>query len=125
MASLASRSVASSWALMCWPTWRRLGKVARAFRFLHVGRIVEGVFGADRTEIVDYWHVTEHVWSVARALLGEDLDAVGVWAEAWCVDLLVHGPEPWLAALGSAEPPDSKAAEALRRELGYFTTNAA
>jgi hypothetical protein len=81
-------------------------------------------FGAERIEIVDYWHATEHVWKVGRALRGEDADAVGVWAEAWCVDLLEHGPGPWLAALRSAEPPDSAAAEVLRVELGYFTTNA-
>ena len=82
-------------------------------------------FGAERTEIVDYWHAVEHVWKVGRALLGEDPDAVGVWSEAWCVDLLEHGPEAWLTALRSAEPPDSAAAEVLRVELGYFTTNAA
>ena len=34
-------------------------------------------FGAERTEIVDYWHATEHVWTVGRALLGEDPDVVG------------------------------------------------
>jgi len=82
-------------------------------------------FGAQRIEIVDYWHATEHVWTVARALVGEDPDAAGVWAEAWCIDLLEHGPPPWLATLRSAEPPDSAAAEVLRVELGYFTTNAA
>ena len=81
-------------------------------------------FAAQRIEIVDYGHVTEHVWTVARALFGEDPDAAGVWAEAWCVDLLEHGPVPWLAALRSAEPPDAAAAEVLRVELGYFTTNA-
>ena len=68
--------------------------------------------------------MTEHVWTVARALFGEDRDAAGVWAQAWCVDLLEHGPEPWLAALRSAEPPAAAAAEVLRVELGYFTTNA-
>ena len=81
-------------------------------------------FAAQRIEIVDYWHVTEHVWTVARALFGADPDAAGVWAEAWCVDLLEHGPEPWLAALRSAEPPDSAGAEVVRVERGYFTTNA-
>ena len=73
-------------------------------------------FGAQRIEIVDYWHATEHVWTVARSLFGEDPDAAGVWAEAWCVDLLEHGPEPWLAALRSAEPPEAVAAEVLRVE---------
>jgi hypothetical protein len=82
-------------------------------------------FGAERTEIVDYWHATEHVWTVGRALLGEDPDMVGVWAEAWCVDLLEHGVEPLLAELRSVEPPSPEAAEVLRVERGYFTTNAA
>src|SRR6266851_5606196 len=82
-------------------------------------------FGAQRIDIVDYWHATEHVWAVARALFGEDADAAGVWAEAWCIDLLEHGSEPWLAALRSAEPSDAAAAEVLRVERGYFTTNTA
>jgi hypothetical protein len=83
-------------------------------------------FGAEqRTEIVDYWHATEHVWTVGRALLGEDPTRWGDWAEAWCIDLLERGPEPWLAALRSAEPPDCTEAEVLRVEVGYFTANAA
>jgi len=82
-------------------------------------------FGAQRIDIVDYWHATEHVWAVARALFGDDPDAAGVWAEAWCIDLLEHGSGPWLAALRSAEPPDAAAAEVLRVERGYFTTNTA
>src|SRR5207237_6070818 len=43
----------------------------------------------------------------------------------WCIDLLERGPEPWLAALRTAEPSDSAAAEVLRVEVGYFTTNVA
>ena len=82
-------------------------------------------FGAERTEIVDYWHATEHVWTVGRALLGADPDVVGAWAEAWCVDLLEHGVEPFLAELRSIEPASPEAAEVLRVERGYFTTNAA
>jgi hypothetical protein len=82
-------------------------------------------FGAERTEIVDYWHVTEHVWNVARALYGDSTEQADAWAEAWCIDLLEHGPEPWLAALRSAEAPDAPAAEVLRIERGYFTTNVA
>lgn len=82
-------------------------------------------FGAERTEIVDYWHATEHVWTVGRALLGEDPDAVGVWAEAWSIDLLEHGVEPLLAELRSLEPTSPAAAEVLRVERSYFTTNAA
>lgn len=82
-------------------------------------------FGAERIEIVDYWHATEHVWTVGRALYGDRTEPADSWAEAWCVDLLEHGPEPWLAALRLVEPPDAAAAEVVRMERGYFTTNAA
>jgi hypothetical protein len=82
-------------------------------------------FGPARTEIVDYFHATEHIWTLARALYGEATDHMAAWAEAWCVDLLEHGPEPLVTALRSTEPADAEAAEVLRIELGYFTTNAA
>jgi hypothetical protein len=80
-------------------------------------------FGSERTEIDDYWHATEHVWTIARALHGDDPDRSGAWAEAWSLDLLEHGVEPLLAALRSIEPP-GPAAEVVRVERGYFTTNA-
>ncbi len=77
-------------------------------------------FGAERTEIVDYWHATEHIWSVARALHGDDPDQSGAWAEAWSTDLLEHGVEPWLVELRSIEPASSEAAEVLRVEPGVL-----
>ncbi len=58
-------------------------------------------------------------------MLGEDPDAVGDWAEAWCIDLLEHGVEPLLAELRSVQPHNIAAADVLRVERGYFTTNAA
>lgn len=82
-------------------------------------------FGAERTEIVDYYHATEHIWTVARALFGDSPDQAGPWAEAWCIDVLEHGPWPWLAALRSAEAPDAAADKVLRVERGYFTAKAA
>jgi len=62
-------------------------------------------FGPERTEIVDYYHATEHVWTVARALYGDSSEPADTWAEAWCVDLLEHGPQPFLTALRTLEPP--------------------
>ena len=82
-------------------------------------------FGPQRTEIVDYYHATEHVWSVARALFGESPEQTDTWAEAWCIDLLEHGPQPWLTALRGLEPASSEAVKIVRTELGYFTNNAA
>jgi hypothetical protein len=82
-------------------------------------------FGPERTEIVDYWHAVEHVWSAGRALFGDEPDQHGAWAEAWSIDLLEHGVEPLLAELRSIQPASPEAAELLRIERGYFNTNAA
>jgi hypothetical protein len=84
-------------------------------------------FGPEWTEIVDYYHATEHVWTVARALYGDSSEHTDTWAEAWCVDLLGHGPQPFLTALRTLEPPSltSDTAKVVRTEMGYFSTNAA
>jgi hypothetical protein len=83
-------------------------------------------FGPQRTEIVDYYHATEHIWAVARALFGDSTEQVDTWAVAWCIDLLEHGPQPWLTALRALELPThpSDAAKIVRTELGYFANNA-
>ncbi len=81
-------------------------------------------FGDQRTEILDYWHATEHVWALARALAPGDEDAAGAWAAAWCADLLDHGPAPFLAELRACAPPTAAADEVLRVERGDFARNA-
>lgn len=85
-------------------------------------------FGDRRTEILDYWHATEHVWALGRAVHTPTRDVgdrAGAWAAAWCADLLEHGPSAFLAHLADLpRPSTTEAAEVLRVERGYFTTNA-
>lgn len=78
-----------------------------------------------RTEVVDFFHAAEHAWAAAKALHGPDTPEARAWAEARIHDLLDHGPGPVLAALARAEAPGPEAAEVLRKERGYFETNAA
>jgi hypothetical protein len=33
---------------------------------------ISPLFGPERTEIVDYFHAREHVWTVAKALHGDN-----------------------------------------------------
>lgn len=83
------------------------------------------LFG-DRIEIIDYYHATEHVWAVARAVYGVDTPEARAWAEPACAALLAEGGSAVrvrLAALPAGLP--AAATEVVRRERGYFTRNAA
>lgn len=77
-----------------------------------------------RTEAVDFYHATEHVWNVARAFHGADTPEAGTWAHARRHELYKHGVGPVRAALTQARAPTAAAGEILRRERGSFATNA-
>jgi len=77
----------------------------------------------ERTEIVDYFHASEHLWAVARALFGEG-PAATAWADARTAELRQTGAAPVRLALAAATAPTPAAAAVLRRERGYFRTNA-
>jgi hypothetical protein len=80
-------------------------------------------FGA-RTEIVDFYHACEHLWTVAHAAYG-DTPKARRWAERQTWRLREKGAAPVLRALHAAHGATSAMAEVLRRERGYFRTNAA
>jgi len=77
-----------------------------------------------RTGIVDFYHASEHIRVVAKALYGEGTAAAKLWADRQIGDLLEEGIEPLPEALNQAVAPTSQAAEALRRERDYFRSNA-
>lgn len=81
-------------------------------------------FGEQRTEIVDFYHAAEHLWTVAKALHSDDPDAAA-WAHTQIHDLRHTGIEPVATALREARAETPAAVEVLRRERGYFRTNAA
>jgi hypothetical protein len=74
------------------------------------------------SEIVDFYHASEHLFSAAHAL-HEDDGAAEAWAQARVRELYEQGSEPVLKALREARAPD-EAAAVLRRERGYIQTNA-
>jgi hypothetical protein len=86
---------------------------------------------SDAVEILDFYHASEHIWTIARTLFGEQ-DPVGVrWAERHCRRLEQCGPKPLLRALralrrrGEQRGLAAAGAEALRLGLEYFTRHAA
>lgn len=78
----------------------------------------------ERTEAVDFYHASQHLWRVGRALYGTDTAEAAAWATTWRTALFEYGPDSLRAAIAQARPPD-EGRETLRVERGYFTTNAA
>ena len=76
-----------------------------------------------RIEVIDAYHAAQHLHAAAVALFGEGPTAT-TWAEARTGERLAQGVAPVLAALRAARAPSAEAAEVLRQERGYFTTNA-
>jgi hypothetical protein len=77
----------------------------------------------ERTEVVDWYHASEHVWAAAKALCGEG-DAARRWAEDRLAELWDGGAASVVAALARAHPSSEEANAVVRRERGYFTANA-
>lgn len=75
------------------------------------------------TEIVDFYHASEHLWQVAHALLGQGSAAAKEWAHQQVGEWYEHGPVPVLRALWRARAATPEAQEVLRRERGYFMSN--
>ncbi len=79
-------------------------------------------FGA-RVEIVDYWHASEHLWTVARLVFAEPT-AQQAWVQARKEELYEHGADPVLTALRAVRALTSAGADQLQTERGYFRKNA-
>jgi hypothetical protein len=78
----------------------------------------------ERIEIVDFYHASEHVWKVAKALYGEGTPEAKAWATERIGELLKEGAGPMRKALETAVAPTPEGAEVLRVERGYFGNNA-
>src|SRR5439155_10171927 len=77
-----------------------------------------------RTEIVDWYHATGHLWALGKALWGQDTPATRRWVEAAKALLWGQGAAALLQEWRTLQPATPAAKEALRQERGYFTTNA-
>jgi hypothetical protein len=78
----------------------------------------------ERTEVVDFYHAAEHVWSVARAVYGPESEEARVGAQVCVRAMRLDGARPVRAALAALPPQAGAAADAVRLERGYFATNA-
>jgi hypothetical protein len=78
----------------------------------------------ERTEIVDLFHVAEHLWTMAHALYPVPAEAE-TWARARISELREQGPGPVQRAVRQATPATEEARDTVRRGRGYLASNAA
>lgn len=75
-------------------------------------------------QLLDFYHASQHVWEVGRALHGDDEEKVRPWVERR-LHWLKHGQEKrWLKELGGLKRPGGAAGEAVRRNQNYFAEHA-
>ena len=91
----------------------------------HYARTFLAVAGVKVIEIVDIYHAFEHLEVVAEAVFGQGSEAAKQWVDPLKERLEKEGAAPVLTALATLKPNNAKAAEEVRKAIGYFTDNAA
>jgi hypothetical protein len=84
-----------------------------------------GLPGVAVVEIVDFYHASEHLSTVADAVFGPGTAHARAWLDRHRHRLRHEGVGPVLAALAALDPPDADARDEVRRAQGYFTDHAA
>jgi hypothetical protein len=78
----------------------------------------------DAVEMLDFYHGSEHLWELARAVHGTDNDQVSLWVEKRRHQLR-HGQESKvLKELSRLQPPRGERGKVVRREQNYFSGHA-
>ena len=79
---------------------------------------------AGATEVLDFYHASQHLWEMGRALHGADETAVAQWVEPRRHQLR-HGREKQLLAeIAGLKVPRGAAGAVVQREQNYFATHA-
>lgn len=110
--------------------WEALrGGLARARAVLVVGDGAPWIWNvakdrwAGATELLDFYHASQHLWEMGRALTGSELGA-----QAWVPSRrhrLRHGkPASFLKELAALKVPRTESAQIVQREKNYFASHA-
>jgi hypothetical protein len=79
---------------------------------------------AGATEILDFYHASQHLWELGRALFANDEIKVAQWVEPRRHQLR-HGKEAkLLAEISKMKAPLTEAGNVIRREQSYFAEHA-
>jgi hypothetical protein len=104
--------------------------MGRARKLLYLGDGAEWVWNLKKDrwnsalELLDFYHGTEHLWALGRAVRGEQEPALSQWVQP-LRHKLRHGQEQQvLGQVAQLRPRRGEAGQAIRREQGYFQTHA-
>ena len=78
---------------------------------------------AEAVEIVDHYHASEHLWTLARAGFGPDPDAMHAWVRARQEELLHDRVDAVLQAIAAWAPRTQTECDLQATEYGYFQQN--
>ena len=127
-------SASAFWPRLTREAWRAgLGRGVRVVVVLGDGadwlwrqaRCQLRVPGVEVVEIVDFYHVSEHLATVAAAVFSTNKVRASDWLDRLCHLLRHQGPRPVRRALAKLRPPTAAAADEVRKARGYFRTHAA
>jgi len=77
---------------------------------------------ANAVEVLDFYHASEHVWELGRALFGED--GAQEWVEERLHELRHGKEEEFLAHLAQLPVPRGERGKAVRGQQNYFVKQA-
>ena len=79
---------------------------------------------AGATEVLDFYHASQHLWELGRAIIGSDQAQVAQWVEPRRHQLR-HGREAkLLAEIAQIKPPPTETGKVIQREQSYFAGHA-
>jgi hypothetical protein len=74
-------------------------------------------------QIVDFFHVSEHLWAVAKERFGPETSAAQAWVGARQAELKADAVEAVIAAVAAWKPRKAERRKLRKDTLGYLTTN--
>lgn len=80
-------------------------------------------FPKNRVEIIDFYHASEKLWGVTRAVFGEESKNGKRWAEKWSSKLKRGDANRVIAAMTRLKPKTEEGRKIVRETLGYFKSN--
>lgn len=86
-----------------------------------IWKLVEAHF-SDAVQILDFYHASEHVWEIARAVFGPESPEGSAWARSCAQRLEAEGPPGLLRGLQELRGRELSEAtrQAVREQLQYF-----
>jgi hypothetical protein len=77
---------------------------------------------AEAQEVLDFYHASEHLWELGRALYGEE--PAREWVEARLHELRHGQEEKFLTQMAMLKEPRGKSAQTVREQKNYFANQA-